>query len=111
MSVVPFVRPLQWILDLDLRGDEIRTIAEVMAWSAKPKRHPTYRLVALRCRIVAACVTSPEVRQQLLKLAVRCDQVSDRAISLVGMKLVATGDVAALRKVTKDTRVVERSGL
>jgi len=53
-DVIPF-RPLAWVLDLDVRGDQARTVAEVLAWMSRPKRRPTYRLVALRCRIVAAC--------------------------------------------------------
>ena len=106
-NIVPFARPLGWVLDLDLQGDEIRSLAEVLAWCSKPKRRPTYRLVALRCRIVAACVMSPGVRERLLGLAERCDQIHERPISLAGMKLVATGDVSA-RKLTRDPRILER---
>jgi hypothetical protein len=113
-DVVHFARPLQWVLDLDVHGDEIRTLAEVCAWGRRPRRSPTYRLVALKCRIVAECVTSSEVQQELLGLAGRCDQISQKPISLVGMNLVAADDDAArkeLRKLTRDARVLKRLGL
>jgi hypothetical protein len=105
---VQFVQPLGWMLDLDLRGDQVRTFAEVFAWSSKPRRAPTYRLAALRCRIVAACVSSDDVRRELHELAERCDQIWERPLSLAGMKEIATGDIAALRKLTRDARVLER---
>ena len=73
-DVIPFARPLGWVLDLDLHGDQVRTVAEVLAWMSRPKRRPTYRLVALRCRIVAACVVSDDVRRELNELAERCAQ-------------------------------------
>lgn len=110
-NVVQFVQPLAWAVELDLRGDQAGTFADLFAWSSRPKRPPTYRLAALRCRIVAACVISDDVRRELHELAARCDQLWELPISLAGMRAIATGDVAAVRKLTRDSRVLERLNL
>jgi hypothetical protein len=108
---VQLPRPLEWIIELDLHGDQIRTLAEAMATYPKRGRRPTYRHVALRCMIVAACVISPEVREQLHELAGRCGRLREKRISLVGMKLVATEDHETLRNLSRDPQILERLGL
>ena len=129
-DVVQFVRPLAWTLDLDLRADEARIVAEFL--SQLPKRTLTYaalaRVVALHLQWLEGESAQSQVAREsfytrlraerervLPALVERCDRL-EGAVSLAGAALVARQPrdeqtVIALRRLTRDARVLERLGL
>ena len=115
--VVPFARPLGWVLDLDVRGvHEAQMVGEVLANIPKTMKNRSYRGLALRMRVLERVVVRDDVRRDLAALAERCDSIHSRAFSVTGAALVARyprddATRAQLRKLTRDQRVLERLGL
>lgn len=112
MSVSQIVRPLGFVLDLDVRGYEALLIAEAAAGMPKRRAVWTYRALALRLQILERLVVSDEVRRDLAPLIKRCWMIRERRFSVVGAALVARdrdeATSVALRKLTRDPRILER---
>lgn len=130
-NVVPFSRPLGWIVDLELRDRDALIVAEFLRDVPRPKRGALwpYRSIAVWARLNLDWLTAADIpernlilldiraaRQRVLPPIIeRCDAL-DGYISLVGVALVArrTRDAAAkaaLRQLTRDPRILERLGL
>ena len=103
-TVVPFARPLGWVLDLDVRGVyEAQMVGEVLANIPKTMKNRSYRGLALRMRVLERVVVRDDVRRDLAALAERCDSLHSRAFSVTGAALVARypRDDATLRAIAK----------
>jgi hypothetical protein len=130
-SIKYFARPLGWVVDLDVQGTDAQILAEFLRSLPHPKRRASwpYGAVAVWAELNLewfATVDVPErnlllldmraSRQRVLPpLIERCATLGGY-VSLVGVALVArrTRDAAtdaALRRLTRDWRVIERLGL
>jgi hypothetical protein len=126
-----FARPLGWVVDLDLQGRDVQIVAEFLHSLPHPKRHASwpYGAIAVWAELNLdwfATVDVPErnlvlldiraARQRVLPpLIERCAALAGY-VSLVGVALVArrtrnAATDAALRRLTRDSRVIERLGL
>ena len=129
-SVTRFARPLGWVVDLDLRGDDARVVADFLRQLPRPKRGTSwsYDAVAIWAQInldvletIDADPTSKlqalrETRQRVLPHIIERCAALDGYLSLVGIGLLArtspsTATSAALRRLTRDPRIHERLGL
>ena len=130
-NVAPFARPLGWVVDLDLRDRDALIAAEFLRELPRPKRQGSwsYGAVAVWAQLNLdwlAAVDIPErslvlldvraARQRVLPPIIERCAALDGHISLVGVALVArrTRDAAtgvALRRLTRDPRILERLGL
>jgi hypothetical protein len=115
-DVVHLPRALAWIADLQLSGWEAQLVAEALAGLPKRIRMRTYRYLALRLRILQELVVSDDVRRDLGPIIDRCGLVLAQNFVVTGAALVARqprdeATVIALRKLTRDARVLERLGL
>jgi hypothetical protein len=130
-NVAPFARPLGWVVDLDVSGRDAIIAAEFLRELPSPKRHAAwpYDLIAVWAQLHLDWLATADIperylilldirasRQRVLPPMIeRCANLSGY-LSVVGVKLVArrthdSATCAALRRLTRDHRVLERLGL
>jgi hypothetical protein len=130
-NVAPFARPLGWVVDLALRDRAALIAAEFLRELPRPKQGASwpYGAVAVWAQLNLDWLTSADIpernlilldiraaRQRVLPPIIERCAALDGYISLVGVALVArrTRDAAtnsALRRLTRDPRILERLGL
>jgi hypothetical protein len=130
-NVAPFARPLGWVVDLDVSGRDAIIAAEFLRELPSPKPHAAwpYSFVAVWADLHLDWLATADIpKRYLILLDIRAARqrvlppIIERCatlqgyLSLVGVKLVArrTHDTVtrmALRRLTRDPRILERLDL